>query len=111
MASVSTFVSTVRGNTLTLNYDWLMEWPLECLYNTKPLQKKGDDKGNHGALQNRLLWEEDLAALVPVSLSGSGPEAEQRALKMHVSSLIWAVSFGSASSLFKSTRMALHDLV
>lgn len=60
------------------------------------------------------MWEEALAALVPVSPSGSGPGAEHSVLKMHVSSLIWAVSFGSwfgVSSLFKGTRMALHDVV
>lgn len=40
-----------------------------------------------------------------------GQGAERCVLKMHVSSLIWAVSFGSVSSLLKGTQMALHDLV
>lgn len=40
-----------------------------------------------------------------------GQGAERGVLKMHVSSLIWAVSFGSVSSLLKGTQMALHDLV
>lgn len=34
------------------------------------------------------------AAFVPVPSSGSGPRAEQLVLKMHVSSAMWAVSFG-----------------
>lgn len=53
------------------------------------------------------MWEEDLAALVPAPSSGSG--AEPCVLEMHASSLIWAVSFGSVSSILR--RMALHDLV
>lgn len=48
----------------------------------------------------RVKWEEDLAALVPASSSGTGPsgKAEQCVLKMHVSST-WAVSFGSVTSI------------
>lgn len=40
-----------------------------------------------------VRWEEDIAALVPVSSSGTGPVAEQCVLKMHVSLSTWAVSF------------------
>lgn len=53
----------------------------------------------------RGKWEDDLTALVPVSSSGEGPEAEQSVLKLHVSPLTWAVSFGSV------TEIAVHDLV
>lgn len=75
----------------------LTAWPLECLYNTKPKKKNRDEK--KGNCRTSEVGGRLLAALVPISSSGAGPVAEQCVLKMHVSLLTWAVSFGSVSSI------------
>lgn len=110
-ANVSVFVSRVLGQHLDVSLllvNGMATWVL--------IQHKAKKKGMK---KRKLLCTAEQTDVgggfsCPLYLYlhlAQGQGAERCVLKMHVSSLIWAVSFGSVSSLLKGTQMALHDLV